>query len=189
MRFGALLIVGLPGETEESLDHMCEWAEENNHVTRVKYLSAMPGTTVYQQGLKAGLMRSEVDHLRWLSVEAALHEDEFLNYNGLPEPVIRRAYKRIYDSYEPGPVMDFRHYPEHFLYHHPNSDDATARSTDYAGENWRSSHSSASPHFYPGSERFTLQHVGAPGAVEAGARSMVCGAAQLSPVSPFQPHV
>ena len=169
IRFGALLIVGLPGETEESLDHVAQWAEEHNHVTRVKYLSAMPGTTVYSQGVRDGIIKSEIDHLNWLSIEQALYEDEFLNYNGLPEQVCRDAYKRMYDAYQPGPVMDFDHYPEHFLYHHPNTDDGQARSTDYAGEEWRSTHSSASPHLIPGSERFTLKNTGTEAMANAGA--------------------
>ena len=119
VRYGGLTIVGLPGETEESLDHMCQWAEDNQHITRVKYLSAMPGTTVYKQGLATGTIRSEAEHLRWLSVEQALERDEYLNYNNLPDHVMRRAYKRLYDSYQPGPVMDFHHYPEHFEYFDP----------------------------------------------------------------------
>ena len=179
VRFGALLIVGLPGETEESLDHVCKWAEEHNHVTRVKYLSAMPGTTVYHQGVRDGIIKSELDHLNWLSIEQALVEDEFLNYNGLPEQVCREAYKRIYEAYEPGPVMDFAHWPEHFLYHHGNADDATARSTDYAGSGWRAEFSSASPHMIPGSERFTLQACGTEAMASVGSRTMPSGARRL----------
>ncbi len=179
LRFGALLIVGLPGETEESLDHMCQWAEEYQHVTRVKYLSAMPGTTVYQQGLRDGLIASEVNHLEWLSIEQALHEDEFINYNGLPEQVMRDAYKRIYDAYQPGPVMDFRHWPEHFNFYHPNPDDGRPRAVAYGGQGWRSAFSSAGPPLVPGSERYTLDRVGAPGMAERGARLMACGAKML----------
>ncbi|MEC7986433.1 MAG: radical SAM protein, partial [Myxococcota bacterium] len=78
VRFGGLTIVGLPAETEESLDHMCTWAEENNHITRFKYISLMPGTTLYHYGFKNGHIRSEVDHLNWLSIEQALYEDEFI---------------------------------------------------------------------------------------------------------------
>jgi anaerobic magnesium-protoporphyrin IX monomethyl ester cyclase len=134
MRYGGLTIVGLPGETEESLDHMCRWAEQHRSITRVKYLSAMPGTTVYHQAVASGIIRSEVEHLRWLSVEQALERDEFLNYNHLPDAVMRRAYKRIYDSYCEGPVMDFRHWPEHFAYYDP---DPTP------GREWRREFSSA----------------------------------------------
>lgn len=143
MRYGGLTIVGLPNETEESLDHMCRWAEENQHITRVKYLSAMPGTTVYSQSLASGKIRSEVDHLRWLAVEQALERDEFINYNSLPDHVMRRGYKRIYDSYQPGPVMNFKHFPEHFAYFDPNPSDL-----------WRRTYSSAAAVPFPGSEAF-----------------------------------
>ena len=181
VRFGGLTIVGLQNETEESLDHMCQWAEENNHITRVKYLSLMPGTTVYQNGAKEGLIKSEIDHLNWLSIEQALEEDEFINVNGLPEQVMRDAYKRIYDAYQPGPVMDFKHYPEHFQYHHGNADDGQSRCTDYAGEGWRSGWSSATAPLVPGSERFTLKRVGPAGSHEIGASTMVSGAQAMEP--------
>ena len=165
-RFGALLIVGLPGETEESLNHACEWAETHKHITRVKYLSAMPGTSVYQQAVQGGIIRSEVDHARWLSIEQALVQDEFLNYNGLSETTLRNAYKRIYDSYQPGPVMDFKHWPENFLYFYPNNDAGDSKNATYrdyrggGGEEWRGHHSSAAPQLFPGSEQFTLTNIG-----------------------------
>jgi radical SAM superfamily enzyme YgiQ (UPF0313 family) len=166
LRFGGLLIVGLPGESEDSLDTACRWAEKYRHITRVKYLSAMPGTTIYQQGLRDGVLRSEVDHLRWLSIEQALVQDEFLNYNGLPESLIRQSYRRIYDSYTPGPVLDFQHYPEHFLYFEANGDAGNDRNATYrdyrgvGGAEWRATHSSAAPPLVPGSEQFTLDKVG-----------------------------
>lgn len=169
IRFGGLMIVGLPGETEESMEHACTWAETHKHLTRVKYLSAMPGTTVYNQGLQDGQIRSALDHLNWLSIEQALVQDEFLNYNGLPEPTLRKCYKRLYDSYQPGPVVDFEHYPEHFQYFHPNSDDGSVASVAYAGSSWRSDFSSAGPPIYTGSEDFTLDSSGAPGMHETGA--------------------
>jgi anaerobic magnesium-protoporphyrin IX monomethyl ester cyclase len=183
VRFGGLTIVGLQNETEESLDHMCLWAEENNHITRVKYLSLMPGTTVYKDGVNNGFLKSELDHLNWLSIEQALYEDEFINLNNLPEQVMRDAYKRIYDSYQPGPVMNFDHYPEHFAYFHPNADDGQTRCTAYAGSEWRAEHSSAAPPLVPGSERFTLDKVGVSGAAAVGASTAQSGARMLETVS------
>jgi radical SAM superfamily enzyme YgiQ (UPF0313 family) len=145
LRFGGLTIVGLPGESAESLDHMCSWAEENRHITRVKYLSAMPGTSIYTDGLKQGIIRSEVDHLRWLSTEQALVHDEYLNYSGLSEDVTRSGYQRLYDSYQPGPVMDFKHWPENFAKFYPDPK-----------RNWRGEFSSAAAPLMPGSERFLM---------------------------------
>ncbi|WP_330460377.1 B12-binding domain-containing radical SAM protein [Streptomyces sp. NBC_00820] len=176
VRFGSLLIVGLPNESEESLNHMVDFAESYNHVTRVKYLSAMPGTTVYKQAVGSGTIRSEIDHLNWLSIEQALHEDEFLNVSGLDEQMCRDAYKRIYDAYQPGPVMDFRHYPENFQYFHPQSDDGLARSTDYAGQGWRAQWSSGAGPLAPGSERYTLDQCASPETAAAGSSLMRSGA-------------
>ncbi len=184
VRFGALTIVGLPGETEESLNHMAEWTEEFNHVTRVKYLSLMPGTTLYKQGLDQGSIRSEVDHLNWLSIEEALVEDEFINISGLPEKIIRKTYERIYDSYQPGPVMNFKHFPEHFKYYHPNPNSGQPRSTVYSGPGWRSKFSSAGPYLVPGSDRFTLDKVGAPGMAEIGSTLIDCGAKKIKETTP-----
>lgn len=199
VRFGGLTIVGLLNETAESLDHMCKWAEENNHITRVKYLSLMPGTTVYNDGVKNGLIRSEVDHLNWLSIEQALYEDEFINVNGLPEQVMRDAYQRIYDAYQPGPVMDFEHWPEFFSYHHANSNDGQSHAKSYGGKGWRAGFSSAAPPLVPGSERFTLAKVGAEGMASKGAKTIPSGAQVLdvsglfngiisTPETPVVPH-
>lgn len=179
VRFGALLIVGLPNENEESLNHMVEFAETYNHVTRVKYLSAMPGTTVYKQAIASGLIRSEIDHLNWLSIEQALHEDEFLNVSGLPEQICRDAYKRVYDAYQPGPVMDFKHYPDNFQYFHPQPDDGLERSTSYAGTGWRRKWSSAAGPLAPGSERFTLDQCAAPEVAARGSSLMTSGAKRM----------
>ncbi|MFD9317594.1 B12-binding domain-containing radical SAM protein [Streptomyces sp. NPDC060053] len=180
VRFGSLLIVGLPNESEESLSHMVEFAETYNHVTRVKYLSAMPGTTVYKQAIGSGLIRSEIDHLNWLSIEQALHEDEFLNVSGLPEQVCRDAYQRVYDSYQPGPVMDFQHWPENFEYFHPQSADGLQRSTSYAGTGWRSQWSSAAAPLVPNSERFTLDQCATPEVAALGSSTIACGAKRLT---------
>ena len=143
----------------------------------------MSGTTVYKDGISQVMMRSEIDHLNWLSIEQALYEDEFLNYNGLPEQVMRDAYKRIYDSYQPGPVVDFKHWPEHFGYFHPNSDDGQNHCVEYAGEKWRSEFSSAARPLVDGSDRFTLARVGAPGTAEVGAKEVACGAVLMEAVA------
>jgi len=65
---------------------MAEWAEEHQHVTRVKYLSSMPGTAVYRETLAQGQIKSELDHANWLSVEQGLYDDEFLNLSAYPSP-------------------------------------------------------------------------------------------------------
>ncbi len=179
IRFGTLFIVGLPGETAESLDYMCRFAEEYHHIVRVKYLSSMPGTSVYHKCLQNGTIKSEIDHLNWLSIEQALHEDEFLNLTGLPEQVYRDTYKRIYDCYQPGPVMKFDHWPENFQYFDPNPDDGHPNSVDYAWEGWREGWASGGAPLAPGSDRYTLDKVGAEGMADKGAR-LPCGAKKMA---------
>ena len=78
--------------------------------------------------------------------------------------------------------MDFKPYPEHFLYHHGNEDDGQEHCVEYAGTGWRESHSSATPLLIPGSERFTLDKVGPEGSVEKGAALLDCGAKALDSV-------
>lgn len=170
IRFGGLMIVGLPGETPETLDRACRWAEQFQHLTRVKYLSAMPGTTVYQQAVASGAIRSEVDHLNWLAIEQALPQDEFLNLNGLDERLVRDSYRRLYDSYQPGPVMDFRHFPEHFDYFHPSDRDGTDAAVAYAGRGWRAAFSSAGPRRMADWRRYSLERTGTTREARTGSR-------------------
>lgn len=100
--------------------------------------------------------------------------------SGLPEQVCRDAYKRVYDAYQPGPVMDFQHWPEHFQYFHPQPADGTERSTSYAGNGWRADWSSAAAPLVPGSELYTLDKVADPEVAAVGSTLMDCGAKKLS---------
>jgi radical SAM superfamily enzyme YgiQ (UPF0313 family) len=179
IRFGTLLIVGLPGETEQGLEHMARFAEEFHHMVRVKYLSALPGTPVYNDLLRRGLIRDELSHLEWLSIEQCLEPDEFLNVNGLDEQLMRDTYRRIYEAYQPGPVMDFQHWPDHFEYHAPIADDGKLTSVAYAGTGWRAGFSSAGPWLAPGSQRYTLERLGATGAAATGASRAISGAKRM----------
>ena len=103
IKVGGLFIVGLPGETKRSLDKLFEFTREMGDVTRVKYLSAIPGTDIYEQGVKKGIIKNEVEHLRWLANETCQADDEFLNFTGLPDEVLREAYRTINRRYAPGP--------------------------------------------------------------------------------------
>lgn len=176
IRFGALLIVGLPGEKEDTLEVTSAWAEEMNHVTRVKYLSLLPGTPFYSEYVEKGVIKSELDHIKWLSIEQALYNDEFINVSGLDESIVRKAYKRIYDSYQPGPVMNFAHFPDHFSYTYPNMYDGKMHSVQYAGDGWRKDFSSAGPHLTPGSEKYTFQAMGLHDLAKTGASLVESGA-------------
>jgi radical SAM superfamily enzyme YgiQ (UPF0313 family) len=103
IKIGGLFIVGLPGETEQSLNKLFKFTQEIGDVTRVKYLSALPGTSIYEMGLKKGVIKDEVDHLRWLANETCQADDEFLNFTELSDETLRAAYRALNQRYVPGP--------------------------------------------------------------------------------------
>ena len=82
----------------------------------------------------------------------ALERDEFLNFNNLADDVMRSAYKRIYDAYQPGPVMDFNHFPEHFAYYDPEPTTA-----------WRAEFASAGAVPDPATDKFRGLKASGPG--------------------------
>lgn len=101
---GAAYVVGLPGETPGSLSSAAEFASGLGTPCRVKYLSAIPGTKVYNDAVKSGAIKSELAHLRGLlAKERGMADDDFLNLTGLPEVLYRDTYRRIEASYVPGP--------------------------------------------------------------------------------------
>jgi len=75
IKVGGLFIIGAPEESAESLEFMFNFCKEFKEVTRVKYLSALPGTPLYYQALKDGYIKDELDHLDWLSREQSIEED------------------------------------------------------------------------------------------------------------------
>jgi len=100
---GGLFILGLPGETKNSLNKVIEFIKDVSGACRVKYLSAIPGTEIYCSALKNGIIKDEVAHLRWLAKEKGEFDDEFLNLTKLPDEELRLAYKAINSMYIKGP--------------------------------------------------------------------------------------
>lgn len=98
-----LFILGLPGETKESLVRVMEFIKQSAGACRVKYLSAIPGTEIYRVALEKGIIKNEIEHLHWLSQEKGQLEDEFLNFTELPEEELRGAFKQISSMYIKGP--------------------------------------------------------------------------------------
>jgi len=95
LKVGGLFIVGGPGETKESLKRMIEFCKEFKEVTRVKYLSALPGTALYHDAVKKGIIKDELEHLHFLAMEHSVEEDEFVNFSDVSEKELRRAYQEI----------------------------------------------------------------------------------------------
>jgi radical SAM superfamily enzyme YgiQ (UPF0313 family) len=75
VKIGGLFIIGAPSDNQESMAELVEFCNEFQEVTRVKYLSALPGTDFYCQSLKDGLISDEIAHLEWLSREQSVEED------------------------------------------------------------------------------------------------------------------
>jgi radical SAM superfamily enzyme YgiQ (UPF0313 family) len=75
VKIGGLFIIGAPRDDHESMTELVAFCSEFKEVTRVKYLSALPGTEFYRQCLRDGLITDEIAHLEWLSREQSVEED------------------------------------------------------------------------------------------------------------------
>lgn len=100
VKIGGLFIVGSPEDSPESMAELTAFCSEFKEVTRVKYLSALPGTEFYRQCLRDGLIRDEVKHLEWLSEEQSIEEDienpGFVKFCGnLSTEELRAIYRDI----------------------------------------------------------------------------------------------
>ncbi|MDD5725344.1 MAG: radical SAM protein, partial [Candidatus Omnitrophica bacterium] len=75
LKLGGLFILGGPGETKENLARTVEFCKEFKEVTRVKYMSALPGTVLYYDALRRGIIKDPLQHLYFLSRERSVEED------------------------------------------------------------------------------------------------------------------
>jgi radical SAM superfamily enzyme YgiQ (UPF0313 family) len=103
----ANFIIGLLGETQDSLNKMIRFVETRNVIPcSIKYLTPFPGTYVYDYARRKGLIRDEVAYLRSLSRRKVNYaEDEIINCTDIPIEELRETFKRIrrisYDRYGP----------------------------------------------------------------------------------------
>lgn len=95
LKVGGLFIIGGPGETKESLKRTVAFCKKFKEVTRVKYISAIPGTPLYYDAVKKGLIKDEVQHLYFLSRERSVEDDEIINFTNLTVKELRGAYCAI----------------------------------------------------------------------------------------------
>lgn len=100
LKVGGLFIIGGPGETKESLKRTIDFCREFKEVTRVKYMSALPGTPLYYDALKRGVIKNELEHLYFLARERSAEDDQILNFTGLPESELKKAYRAINNRIE-----------------------------------------------------------------------------------------
>ncbi len=95
LKMGGLFIIGGPGETRESLRRTVEFCRKFKEVTRVKYMSAIPGTVLYYDAIKKGIIKDEVQHLNFLAREQSVGDDEIINFTDLTVRELRDTYRAI----------------------------------------------------------------------------------------------
>ncbi len=114
LKVGGLFIIGGPGETKESLHRTIEFCKRFKEVTRVKYMSALPGTPLYYSALKEGVIEDELRHLYFLAQERSAADDGILNFTNLPEEELRAAYRAINGQIERRPY-EYWNAANHYL--------------------------------------------------------------------------
>ncbi len=114
LKVGGLFIIGGPGETKESLRRIVEFCRRFKEVTRVKYMSALPGTLLYYDALKKGIIEDEVQHLNFLSRERSVEDDEIINFTNLPVMELRKTYRAINRQIEVRPY-EYWNPVDHYL--------------------------------------------------------------------------
>ena len=122
-KIGGLFIIGAPTDSRESMDEMLDFCNEFKEVTRVKYLSALPGTANYKRFIKDGIIKDELLHMDWLSRERSVEEDieepGFVKFcDNLTKDELREYYRKINGVIEKRPY-DYRNPINVYL---PNSD-------------------------------------------------------------------
>ncbi|MFA6130311.1 MAG: radical SAM protein [Candidatus Omnitrophota bacterium] len=114
IKVGGLFIIGGPGETKASLRRTIEFCKKFKEITRVKYMSAIPGTPLYYDAIKKGIIKDELKHLYFLAREQSVEDDEILNFTKLPENELREAYYSINHLIEVRPY-DYCNPVNHYL--------------------------------------------------------------------------
>jgi radical SAM superfamily enzyme YgiQ (UPF0313 family) len=97
IKVAANLIVGLPGESEESLRKMMDFCRKSEVIPiSIKYLTPFPGTKIYDMAVERGYI---TDHLAYLQTLAERKvndpNDAIINLTDLPEPQLRAAFAEL----------------------------------------------------------------------------------------------
>ena len=97
-------ILGLPGETHETIRNTIEFAKELDVETiQVSVAHAYPGTELYEYAVKNGFMVADTK-----MVDEGGHQLAHIQYPGLPAEEILEAVHRFYDEYYFRPKAVFR---------------------------------------------------------------------------------
>jgi radical SAM superfamily enzyme YgiQ (UPF0313 family) len=92
-----LFIVGLRGETEESLKKMLDFIRKTEFMPLVKHLVPFPGTELFDYAVKTGKIKDIVGFLKMLSKrKVGDYDDEIINITDLPEETLRHYFHEIW---------------------------------------------------------------------------------------------
>jgi len=94
IKVAANLIVGLPGESEESLRKMMDFCRKSEVIPiSIKYLTPFPGTKIYDMAVERGFITDQIAYLETLA-ERKVNDpnDAIINLTDLPVPELRAAF-------------------------------------------------------------------------------------------------
>jgi radical SAM superfamily enzyme YgiQ (UPF0313 family) len=97
IKVAANLIVGLPGESEESLRKMMDFCRKSEVIPiSIKYLTPFPGTKIYDMAVGRGYITDPLAYLETLA-ERKVNDanDAIINLTDLPEPELRAAFAEL----------------------------------------------------------------------------------------------
>jgi len=96
-------IIGLPGETKETIEKTINYAKELDCETiQVSMAHAYPGTELYDQGQREGFLATEA------ITDSLGHQLPHLEYPGLSREYMVESVNRFYDSYYFRPRVAWR---------------------------------------------------------------------------------
>ncbi len=97
-------ILGLPGETRETINNTIAFAKELDVETiQVSVAHAYPGTELYEYAMKNGFMVADTK-----MVDEGGHQMAQIQYPGLPADEIMESVHRFYDEYYFRPKAIYR---------------------------------------------------------------------------------
>lgn len=97
IKVAANLIVGLPGESAESLAKMMDFCRKSEVIPiSIKYLTPFPGTKIYDMAVEKGYITDHIAYLETLA-ERKVNDpnDAIINLTDLPEPQLREAFAEL----------------------------------------------------------------------------------------------
>ena len=97
IKVAANLIVGLPGESQESLRKMMDFCRKSEVIPiSIKYLTPFPGTKIYDMAVEKGYITDHIAYLETLA-ERKVNDanDAIINLTDLPEPQLRTAFAEL----------------------------------------------------------------------------------------------